>query len=647
MEILEFYKAFDVNELKGIIDKAMLTAVPVSVKQKWRNLISMMLMNQNPTLAYKIKMWDVFVSGGYTDATQDMACFTNKIFKCPDITVVRNIVYVEDAWVKWSNESLLLSKDIANKRDSEGILDAMLKVIDNGSHIGSQVRALINDHPQVDARYKHFDAAIEKVLYNNGKLVSTNYTVAPDGVNVTVGGRKFVCGSGNGYYLDARGALRISPKWRLIFLPDGNFAVEDSSHACVIQGDLGTIAGFCCNNFGIDIVKVLRDNNIEANLSNNTSVASNQVTERIHSLLEARQEAVEILEEIERCIRTTTGNYEHELTVAEGVVKKKVNAIDVLLYHYDIDPETGCPLDKNKGDEGSATASNPAGTAGDTATDVNVNEDIQPLFDTIGNIDKEHARVYDLLNQIASDTLEPKTKDSDEWVVRGTFKDYKFETIPTGIYGVNQIVEVKELSKTELECKCMRIKGDIDDTYTEWYFKIDKYSGDYTVTLFDNIEEYSTIFDIYPNAKAYAATNATKIKAFMNGVSNVVLGGITEPEPELEPDNTDGDGNAVTEGLSFSVGDVKDDGKNYIVEVSASGLKALVPIISKYRPSNKSVAIYNGSVAKPLIEIINSDIKRSTPIATITFDGNDKAIINVPKRESIEGLTIGKLFDIC
>lgn len=636
MEVVEFNKAFDVNEFKELINRALYVAAPTSVKTKWRDIISMILMNANPTLAVKIKLWDMFCVAGFMDATPEMSAWSNKIMKAVDIDIVRNIVYIDDVYVKWAHTSLLLSKDIANKRDSEGILDAMLKVVDDGSAIGNQVRAMVNDHPQVDPCYKHLQATVEKVLYNNGQLVNSVYTISPDGKNVSIGGRRIVCGSGNGYYLDPQGALRVSPKWRLVFLPDGNYAIEDSSHAVVLKGDLAAVSGFCGANFGIDIVRVLRDNNIEANISNNSSVGDGNIREAIDQLLKAKNDAEAILEEINSTIANTAGRYDEELQAAEKVVKKRINAIDKMLYFYEIDPESGCPIEKNGA---------PAAPAAP------VTESIQPAFDSINNNDEDTSWIYDLLNVIASETLVKEKEESEEYTAKGTYKG-KIKDIKDGIYGVLQIVEVKEKEGHEVSCDCMRMKGDVDDTYTEWSFKINTNTGEYEVVLKakDAPEDVTNIFGIYDNAKEYAKGNASKILAFLKAIKDTQLGGEQSgddntDEPKDEPKDKDSEVNEKAVEAKVN-GEPEDDGNNFNIEVTSTGLKHLIPIISKCRPSNKSVAEYNGSLVKPVITVINSDINKSKPVATIEIRSDDSAKVVVVDSKANKGKTLGDIFNV-
>ena len=649
MEIVEFNKAFEVDAFKALIDKALYVAAPSSVKVKWRDIIAMIMMNANPTLAVKIKLWDMFCASGFMDATPDMACFTNKIMHCADIDVVRNIVYIDDVYTKWTRSSLLLSKEIINKRDSEGILDAMLKAIDNGSSIGNQVRTMINDHPQVDMRYKHLQATVEKVLYNNGQLVNSVYTITPDGNNVSIGGRRIVCGAGNGYYLDARGALRVSPKWRLVFLPDGNYAIEDASHAVVIKGDLGTISGFCGANFGIDIVKVLRDNNIEANISNNSSTGNAAIQERVQELLTARNEAAAILEEIAETVKATAGRYDEELAVAERVVKKNINAIDKLLYFYDVDGSDG----KNNSAENNNDNA-PSNPSDNTAT--TVSEGIQPLFNTIKDTENENLWIYDLLNTIASESLAKEDEDSKEYTAEGVYKG-KLKDIKEGIYGVNQIEKVTEVSKAEVKCECMRMKGDVDDTYTEWRFKINPKTGEYRVTLDvkDAPDDVTNIFGIYENAKEFSKNNADKILSFIKAIKDTKL-----PDGESADDNknakddkkgegkddTKGEGEINERSNATVSGDPEDDGSDFHIKVKSSGMKDLLPIITKVRINNKTVAEYNGSAVHPLITITNSDISKSKPVATVTFGADDIARITVSDSEANKGKTLGDIFNV-
>ena len=629
MEVVEFDKAFDVNEFKGLINRALYVAAPTSVKTKWRDIISMILMNANPTLAVKIKLWDMFCVAGFMDATPEMSAWSNKIMKTADIDIVRNIVYIDDVYVKWAHNSLLLSKDIINKRDSEGILDAMLKVVDDGSAIGNQVRAMINDHPQVDLCYKHLQATVEKVLYNNGQLVNSVYTISPDGKNVSIGGRRVVCGAGNGYYLDPRGALRVSPKWRLVFLPDGNYAIEDSSHAVVLKGDLSAVSGFCGANFGIDIVRVLRDNNIEANISNNSSVGDSNIQETIDQLLKAKDGAEAILEEINATIADTVGRYDEELQAAEKVVKKRINAIDKMLYFYEIDPENGCPIEKNDG-----THAEPV---------THVTESIQPSFDSINNNDEDTSWIYDLLNVIASEILTKEKEESEEYTVKGTYKG-KIKDIKAGIYGVLQIVEVKENEEHVVSCDCMRMKGDVDDTYTEWSFKINTNTGEYEVILKekDAPEDVTSIFGIYDNAKEYAKGNVSKILAFFKAIKDAQLGSDNNAD---EPKDKDSEVNEKAVGAKVK-GEPEDDGDNFNIEVTSTGLKHLIPIISKCRLSNKSVAEYNGSLVDPVITVINSDINKSKPVATIEIHADDSAKVVVVDSKANKGKTLGDIFSI-
>lgn len=629
MEVVEFNKAFDVNEFKGLINRALYVAAPTSVKTKWRGIISMILMNTNPTLAVKIKLWDMFCVAGFMDATPEMSAWSNKIMKTVDIDIVRNIVYIDDVYVKWAHTSLLLSKDIVNKRDSEGILDAMLKVVDDGSAIGNQVRAMINDHPQVDLCYKHLQATVEKVLYNNGQLVNSVYTISPDGKNVSIGGRRIVCGAGNGYYLDPRGALRVSPKWRLVFLPDGNYAIEDSSHAVVLKGDLAAVSGFCGANFGIDIVRVLRDNNIEANISNNSSVGDNNIRETIDQLLKAKDGAEAILEEINATIADTAGRYDEELQAAEKVVKKRINAIDKMLYFYEMDPENGCPIEKNDG-----THAEPV---------THVTESIQPSFDSINNNDEDTSWIYDLLNVIASEILTKEKEESGEYTVKGTYKG-KIKDIKAGIYGVLQIVEVKENEEHVVSCDCMRMKGDVDDTYTEWSFKINTNTGEYEVILKekDAPEDVTSIFGIYDNAKEYAKGNVSKILAFLKAIKDTQLGSDNDTD---EPKDKDSEVNEKAVEAKVK-GEPEDDGGNFNIEVTSTGLKHLIPIISKCRLSNKSVAEYNGSLVDPVITVINSDVNKSKPVVTIEIHADDSAKIEVVDSKANKGKTLGDIFSI-
>ena len=629
MEVVEFNKAFDVNEFKGLINRALYVAAPTSVKTKWRDIISMILMNTNPTLAVKIKLWDMFCVAGFMDATPEMSAWSNKIMKTVDIDIVRNIVYIDDVYVKWAHTSLLLSKDIVNKRDSEEILDAMLKVVDDGSAIGNQVRAMINDHPQVDPCYKHLQATVEKVLYNNGQLVNSVYTISPDGKNVSIGGRRIICGAGNGYYLDPRGALRVSPKWRLVFLPDGNYAIEDSSHAVVLKGDLATVSGFCGANFGIDIVRVLRDNNIEANISNNSSVGDNNIRETIDQLLKAKDGAEAILEEISATIADTAGRYDEELQAAEKVVKKRINAIDKMLYFYEMDPENGCPIEKNDG-----THAEPV---------THVTESIQPLFDSINNNDEDTSWIYDLLNVIASEILTKEKEESEEYTVKGIYKG-KIKDIKAGIYGVLQIVEVKENEEHVVSCDCMRMKGDVDDTYTEWSFKINTNTGEYEVILKekDAPEDVTSIFGIYDNAKEYAKGNVSKILAFFKAIKDTQLGGGDNAD---EPKDKDSEVNEKAVEAKVK-GEPEDDGDNFNIEVTSTGLKHLIPIISKCRLSNKSVAEYNGSLVDPVITVINSDVNKSKPVVTIEIHADDSAKIVVVDSKANKGKTLGDIFSI-
>lgn len=629
MEVVEFNKAFDVNEFKGLINRALYVAAPTSVKTKWRDIISMILMNTNPTLAVKIKLWDMFCVAGFMDATPEMSAWSNKIMKTVDIDIVRNIVYIDDVYVKWAHTSLLLSKDIVNKRDSEGILDAMLKVVDDGSAIGNQVRAMINDHPQVDPCYKHLQATVEKVLYNNGQLVNSVYTISPDGKNVSIGGRRIVCGAGNGYYLDPRGALRVSPKWRLVFLPDGNYAIEDSSHAVVLKGDLSAVSGFCGANFGIDIVRVLRDNNIEANISNNSSVGDNNIRETIDQLLKAKDGAEAILEEISATIADTAGRYDEELQAAEKVVKKRINAISKMLYFYEMDPENGCPIEKNDG-----THAEPV---------THVTESIQPSFDSINNNDEDTSWIYDLLNVIASEILTKEKEESEEYTVKGIYKG-KIKDIKAGIYGVLQIVEVKENEEHVVSCDCMRMKGDVDDTYTEWSFKINTNTGEYEVILKekDAPEDVTSIFGIYDNAKEYAKGNVSKILAFLKAIKDTQLGSDNNAD---EPKDKDSEVNEKAVEAKVK-GEPEDDGDNFNIEVTSAGLKHLIPIISKCRLSNKSVAEYNGSLVDPVITVINSDINKSKPVATIEIRADDSVKVVVVDSKANKGKTLGDIFSI-
>lgn len=629
MDIIEFNKAFNVDELKNVIDNAMLQAVPANIKAKWRNVENMILMNQNPNLATKIKIWDIFAEAGFVDATQESALFYNKIISCPDIDIIRNIVYIEDVWQKWAKTSLLLSKEVSSKKDSEDILNTMLQKVDDGSVMGSQVRSMINDHPQIDLRYKHFDAAIEKVLYNNGKIVSTNYTIAPDGVNVSIGGRKYVCGSGNGLYLDARGALRVSPKWRLVFLPDGNYAIEDSSHAIIVQGDLGTISGFCGANFGVDIVKVLRDNNIEANLSNNSSTGQGSIQESIQALIDAKKEAIDLLEQLEACVKNTIGNYTEEIAAAKNTVKKRMNAIDRLLYHYDVDPET-CLSNNNKQEE-------PATLEG------SVTENIQPLFDHIGDINvEEKAWMYDLINTVASTVLTKEDDDSEEYTAKDTFKG-NIKEITKGLYGIVQIDDVKEVSKTEVECSCIRLKGDIDDTYTDWKFTLNTNNGEYTVSLKseDNPENASTIFSLYNNAKAIASENADRMMSLAKSIKDVTLSN----EEEKTEDSEDKDINESVD-KKPSVTNIDLSGKDIIVEISNTGLNKMDPIISKCRLSNKSTMEYNGSIINPYIIIKNTDMSKNNIVAEIKFSKSNTAVLTIKDKDTNIGKTIGDILNV-
>lgn len=628
MEVVEFNKAFDVNEFKGLINRALYVAAPTSVKTKWRDIISMILMNANPTLAVKIKLWDMFCVAGFMDATPEMSAWSNKIMKTVDIDIVRNIVYIDDVYVKWAHTSLLLSKDIVNKRDSEEILNAMLKVVDDGSAIGNQVRAMVNDHPQVDPCYKHLQATVEKVLYNNGQLVNSVYTISPDGKNVSIGGRRIVCGAGNGYYLDPCGALRVSPKWRLVFLPDGNYAIEDSSHAVVLKGDLAAVSGFCGANFGIDIVRVLRDNNIEANISNNSSVGDNNIRETIDQLLKAKDGAEAILEEISATIADTAGRYDEELQAAEKVVKKRINAIDKMLYFYEMDPENGCPIEKD-------------GTHAEPVT--HVTESIQPSFDSINNNDEDTSWIYDLLNVIASEILTKEKEESEEYTAKGTYNG-KIKDIKDGIYGVLQIVEVKENEEHVVSCDCMRMKGDVDDTYTEWSFKINTNTGEYEVILKekDAPEDVTSIFGIYDNAKEYAKGNVSKILAFLKAIKDTQLGSDNNAD---EPKDKDSEVNEKAVGAKVK-GEPEDDGDNFNIEVTSTGLKHLISIISKCRLSNKSVAEYNGSLVDPVITVINSDINKSKPVATIEIHADDSAKVVVVDSKANKGKTLGDIFSI-
>lgn len=628
MEVVEFDKAFDVNEFKGLINRALYVAAPTSVKTKWRDIISMILMNANPTLAVKIKLWDMFCVAGFMDATPEMSAWSNKIMKTVDIDIVRNIVYIDDVYVKWAHTSLLLSKDIVNKRDSEGILDAMLKAVDDGSAIGNQVRAMINDHPQVDPCYKHLQATVEKVLYNNGQLVNSVYTISPDGKNVSIGGRRIVCGAGNSYYLDPCGALRVSPKWRLVFLPDGNYAIEDSSHAVVLKGDLAAVSGFCGANFGIDIVRVLRDNNIETNISNNSSVGDGNIRETIDQLLKVKDGAEAILEEINATIADTAGRYDEELQAAEKVVKKRINAIDKMLYFYEMDPESGCPIEKNDAPAEPVT---------------HVTESIQPSFDSINNNDEDTSWIYDLLNVIASEILTKEKEESEEYTVKGTYKG-KIKDIKDGIYGVLQIVEVKENEEHVVSCDCIRMKGDVDDTYTEWSFKIGTNTGEYEVILKekDAPEGVTNIFGIYDNAKEYAKGNASKILAFLKAIKDTQLGGDDNAD---EPKDKDSEVNETAIEAKVK-GEPEDDGDNFNIEVTSAGLKHLIPIISKCRLSNKSVAEYNGSLVDPVITVINSDINKSKPVATIEIHADDSAKVVVIDSKANKGKTLGGIFNI-
>lgn len=337
IKIIEFGNAFDCTAFKDFLSKAMYTAVPVSVKSKWKDIISMMLMNKNPTLAVKIKLWDMLCQSSYMNATPEMTEFVNNVLSSADIDVIRNIIYIDAAYFQWNHHSLLLDDNIINKRESEGILNAMLDIIDDGSEKGKAIRNSINDNPQIDPQYKHFNASIEKVLYNNGQLVNSVYTIAPDGKNVSIGGRQVICGAGNSYYLDARGALRVSPKWRLVFLPGGKYAIEDSSHSIVMQGDLGEVSDYCGSKYGIDIVKVLRDNNIEANISNNTSAANKmQVTEKLQALSDANEDARQLLESINAALESTRDRYTEELTASKRLIERRVKALDSLISSYDV-----------------------------------------------------------------------------------------------------------------------------------------------------------------------------------------------------------------------------------------------------------------------------------------------------------------------
>ena len=75
-------------------------------------------------------------------------------------------------------------------------------------------------------------------------------------------------------------------------------------------------------------------------------------------------------------------------------------------------------------------------------------------------------------------------------------------------------------------------------------------------------------------------------------------------------------------------------------------MKDLLPIITKVRINNKTVAEYNGSAVHPLITITNSDINKSKPVATVTFGADDIARITVSDSEANKGKTLGDIFNV-
>ena len=322
------------------------------------------------------------------------------------------------------------------------------------------------------------------------------------------------------------------------------------------------------------------------------------------------------------------GRYDEELQAAEKVVKKRINAIDKMLYFYEMDPENGCPIEKN-----------------DTPVEpvTHVTESIQPLFDSINNNDEDTSWIYDLLNVIASEILTKEKEESEEYTVKGTYKG-KIKDIKAGIYGVLQIVEVKENEEHIVSCDCMRMKGDVDDTYTEWSFKINTNTGEYEVILKekDVPEDVTSIFGIYDNAKEYAKGNVSKILAFLKAIKDTQLGGDNNTD---EPKDKDSEVNEKAVGAKVK-GEPEDDGDNFNIEVTSTGLKHLIPIISKCRLSNKSVAEYNGSLVDPVITVINSDVNKSKPVVTIEIHADDSVKIVVVDSKANKGKTLGDIFSI-
>lgn len=479
-KIIEFGNAFDCKAFKEILDKAMYTAVPVGVKSKWKDILSMMLMNKNPTLAVKIKLWDMLCQSGYMNATQEMTEFVNNVMMSADIDVIRNIIYIDAAYFQWNHHSLLLDEGIINKRESEGILNAMLGMIDDGSEKGKAIRNSINDNPQIDPQYKHFNASIEKVLYNNGQLVNSVYTIAPDGKNVSIGGRQVICGAGNAYYLDARGALRVSPKWRLIFLPGGKYAIEDSSHSIVMQGDLGEVSDYCGQKYGIDIVKVLRDNNIEANISNNTSAANKvQVTEKLQSLLDAREDARQLLESINDALASTHDRYMEELTVSKRMIERRMKALDSFISSYGGQHIYEAHTEDEK----------------QVASDI-------PMF-SMKNIKKDvNMKIYDFFMRAVC--LELRYNDNKHGVFSRTFYYNKFNIINTlksakkgELFG---FIQFDEIDDDVIYCRRYKIdlkNNNASDVYVPFEIRRSNLKGDGWWEVSVNPRDLSSIHETY------------------------------------------------------------------------------------------------------------------------------------------------------
>lgn len=309
-------------------------------------------------------------------------------------------------------------------------------------------------------------------------------------------------------------------------------------------------------------------------------------------------------------METTAGAYKDELETAKQAVMRRKNKIDIALSMYD---------------EGKL---NPIGDPDE------VTEGFQPQFDHVGDT-KEDSWGYDLINTLATTPLE-YDQEAKKFIGKGKFASEISKDIPTGIFGINQIVEVKEVDKHNFEGSCLRFKGDVDDTTMEWSFKINTTDNEYTVEVdkdaFDvDSDSTHTIMGIYPNVKDILKGNRKVMRSFFDQIKSIEL---NKPEDEKEKEEK------VEESLDQTI-DIE-FGDSIVAVIKRTKLFALEPIKTKFKVSSKCTAVYNGSIVSPLIEIFTNGSNKSIASATFKSDGDATLTISDTSKE---GSSISKALD--